>query len=110
MSDKKKKRDFPRIPLYMQSDKVLDQIFNDGDGSQSDAELDELQEKVDSLSDVAFSGSYNDLKDLPAINPDGSYDDTALTQRVTQLEEYDKTCITSDCIASSDEVLAMYNS
>lgn len=107
-NNKKRKYDFPNIPLYMQSDKVLDRIFNDENGTQTDAELDELQEKVGSLSDVAFSGSYNDLKDLPSIKPDGSYDDTALVQRVTQLEEYDKICITNDCIASSDEVLAMY--
>lgn len=107
MSEKKKKHNFPRIPLYMQSDKVLDQIFNE-DGSESDAEIDELQEKVGSLANVAFSGSYNDLKDIPT-NPDGSYNDAPLVERIEKLEANDELCITTDQIATPDEVLAMYN-
>lgn len=111
MSDiKKKKRDFQPLPLQWQPDKVLDQLFNDEeDGSGA---TDELKK---SLAQVAFSGSYNDLKDTP-VKQDGTYDDTQIKAEVSDLKEKVEAINLSDYIkkseieeATSEEILAIYN-
>lgn len=111
MSDiKKKKRDFQPLPLQWQPDKVLDQLFNDEeDGS---GVIDELKK---SLAQVAFSGSYNDLKDTP-VKQDGTYDDTQIKAEVSDLKEKVEAINFSDYIkksdieeATSEEILAIYN-
>ena len=110
MSDKKKKRDFQPLPIQWQPDKVLDQLFNDEEGG-SEA-IDELKK---SLAQVAFSGSYNDLKDTP-IKQDGTYDDTQIKAELSTLKEKVEAINLSDYIkkseieeATSEEILAIYN-
>lgn len=107
---KKKKRDFQPLPIQWQPDKVLDQLFNDEEGG-SEA-TDELKK---SLAQVAFSGSYNDLKDTP-IKQDGTYDDTQIKAEVSTLKEKVEAINLSDYIkkseieeATSEEILAIYN-
>lgn len=97
----KKKRDFQRIPLYMQPEKVLDELFNDDDS------LNDIKDQIQNLSPVAISGSYKDLKDVPT-NVDGSYNDQPILDRLDKLEKAESEHITADQIATSDEVLAMY--
>lgn len=111
MSDiKKKKRDFQPLPLQWQPDKVLDQLFNDEEGGSG--VIDELKK---SLAQVAFSGSYNDLKDTP-VKQDGTYDDTQIKAEVSDLKEKVEAINLSDYIkkseieeATSEEILAIYN-
>lgn len=111
MSDiKKKKRDFQPLPLQWQPDKVLDQLFNDEEGGSG--ATDELKK---SLAQVAFSGSYNDLKDTP-VKQDGTYDDTQIKAEVSDLKEKVEAINLSDYIkkseieeATSEEILAIYN-
>ena len=67
----------------------------------------EVEEKLNNLAPVAFSGSYKDLKDAPT-SIDGSYNDQPIKDRLDALEVADQNFITKDQIATSDEVLAMY--
>lgn len=114
MSDiKKKKKDFKPLPIHWQSDKVLDQLFNDENSSSSSEELEELK---NSLKPVAFSGSYNDLTDKP-LNSDGTYDDTQIKANLDELNQKVDSIDLSEYIkksdieeATSDEILAIYNS
>lgn len=108
---KKKKRDFQPLPIQWQPDKVLDQLFNDEEGGSSEA-IDELKK---SLAQVAFSGSYNDLKDTP-VKQDGTYDDTQIKAELSTLKEKVEAINLSDYIkkseieeATSEEILAIYN-
>lgn len=111
MSDiKKKKRDFQPLPIQWQPDKVLDQLFNDEDGGSK-----AIEELKNSLAQVAFTGSYNDLKDKPT-KQDGSYDDTEIKAEVSNLKEKVEAINLSDYIkksdieeATSEEILAIYN-
>ena len=97
MSDiKKKKRDFQPLPLQWQPDKVLDQLFNDEEGGSG--ATDELKK---SLAKVAFSGSYNDLKDTP-VKQDGTYDDTQIKAEVSNLKEKVEAINLSDYIKKSE--------
>lgn len=114
MSDiKKKKKDFKPLPIHWQPDKVLDQLFNDEVSSTSSQELEELK---NSLNPVAFSGSYNDLTDIPT-NSDGSYNDTEIKAELAEVKEKVDSIDLSEYVkksdieeATSDEILAIYNS
>lgn len=110
MPDKKKKRDFQPLPIQWQPDKVLDQLFNDDEGSSA-----AIEELKNSLATVAFSGSYNDLKDTPTKS-DGSYDDTQIKADISELKEKVGAIDLSEYIkksdieeATSEEILAIYN-
>lgn len=110
---KKKIKELRKVPIYFQTDKVLEQLFNDEDSSQGSSQ--ELQQLKDSLKPVAFSGSYNDLTDVPT-NVDGSYNDEPIKAQLQQLtEKVDAIDLTKYLakeeieIATSDELLTMYN-